>query len=76
LWQIRESDQLGIFEAGISRIGEMEALEKMIRPNIGLFTMIGDAHAEGFENMDQKLFEKLKLFKNVQAIILKKMISL
>ncbi len=69
LWQIRESDQLGIFEAGISRIGEMEALEKMIRPNIGLFTMIGDAHAEGFENMDQKLFEKLKLFKNVQAII-------
>ena len=69
LWQIRESDQLGIFEAGISRIGEMEALEKMIRPNIGLFTMIGDAHAEGFENMDQKLFEKLKLFKNVNAVI-------
>ncbi|MBK7636296.1 MAG: hypothetical protein IPJ13_20035 [Saprospiraceae bacterium] len=64
LWQIRDSDQLGIFEAGISKVGEMAALEKMIKPNIGLFTMIGDAHAEGFENTDQKLYEKLQLFKD------------
>jgi alanine racemase len=69
LWQIRDSDQLGIFEAGISKVGEMAALEKMIKPNIGLFTMIGDAHAEGFENTDQKLFEKLLLFKDAKAII-------
>ncbi|MFZ1456595.1 MAG: Mur ligase family protein, partial [Saprospiraceae bacterium] len=69
LWQIRDSDQLGIFEAGISKVGEMAALEKMIKPNIGLFTMIGDAHAEGFENTDQKLYEKLQLFKDARAII-------
>lgn len=48
LWQMDASDELGIFEAGISEQGEMPRLERMIRPTIGLLTNIGEAHSEGF----------------------------
>ncbi len=69
LWQITEMDRLGIFEAGISTVNEMATLEAMIRPNIGLLTMIGDAHAEGFQSIHEKLKEKLCLFSNCDTII-------
>lgn len=69
VWQIKESDQLGIFEAGISQPGEMEALEKIIQPKIGLFTLLGDAHSEGFNSLAQKLEEKLLLFAHSYTII-------
>ncbi len=69
VWQIKEGDQLGIFEAGISRPHEMDALQKIIRPDIGLFTTLGDAHNEGFEDQATKLAEKLILFKNANTII-------
>ncbi len=61
--------QIGIFEAGISQTGEMGKLEKIVSPNIGLITNIGDAHQENFKNQEQKVIEKLKLFKNTNLII-------
>jgi UDP-N-acetylmuramyl pentapeptide synthase len=57
-----ETHDLAIFEAGISRPGEMEKLEKIIQPSIGVFTNIGNAHDEGFKNSTQKINEKLNLF--------------
>jgi alanine racemase len=69
LWQISSHDEIGIFEAGISKMGEMERLESMIKPQIGIFTMIGDAHAEGFSSQKQKLLEKLQLFRHTETII-------
>src|SRR6476620_1208659 len=60
---------LGIFEAGISQGGEMEKLEKVIQPTIGVFTNVGEAHSEGFINIRQKVNEKLQLFKNAQTLI-------
>jgi alanine racemase len=69
VWQIASHHQLGIFEAGISQKGEMEKLEKVIQPTIGIFTNIGTAHDEGFDSIDQKTSEKLKLFKNVKKLI-------
>lgn len=71
VWQIKEEDELGIFEAGISQKGEMQALENMIKPDIGLFTMLGDAHAEGFGGLAEKLNEKLLLFDHTHTIIYK-----
>jgi alanine racemase len=62
VWQMDENHQLGIFEAGISLPGEMAKLQKIIKPNIGIFTFLGDAHAEGFESIQQKISEKLSLF--------------
>ncbi len=62
IFQILPSHNLAIFEAGISQIGEMENLANMIAPKFGIFTMIGDAHAEGFTDVEQKIEEKIKLF--------------
>lgn len=69
VWQANGNHELGIFEAGISEPGEMEHLEGIIQPDIGLFTNIGPAHEEGFKNREQKIHEKLKLFKNVKVLI-------
>lgn len=69
IWQMNEQHTLAIFEAGISQPGEMENLERMIRPTIGVLTNIGEAHNEGFDSRQQKLEEKLKLFSHCQFII-------
>ncbi|WP_306352093.1 bifunctional UDP-N-acetylmuramoyl-tripeptide:D-alanyl-D-alanine ligase/alanine racemase [Flavobacterium sp. '19STA2R22 D10 B1'] len=69
---INEKHNLGIFEAGISMVGEMGKLETMIQPTLGILTNIGSAHDEGFENIEQKTLEKLKLFKNVSVLICQK----
>lgn len=72
VWQIQPNHSLAIFEAGISKIGEMEKLQPIINPNIGIFTNIGNAHSEGFKNTTQKTIEKLKLFKNADILIYNK----
>lgn len=69
---INEKHNLGIFEAGISTVNEMEKLEKIIKPNIGVLTSIGSAHDEGFLNLVQKIDEKLLLFKDCPIIIYQK----
>ena len=69
LWLIGESYDTGIFEAGISKNGEMDSLANMIQPEIGILTNIGEAHASGFQSMIQKLEEKMKLFRGCKAII-------
>ncbi len=66
---INEKHNLGIFEAGISTVNEMEKLERIIKPNIGVLTSIGSAHDEGFENLEEKIDQKLLLFKNSAVII-------
>ncbi|MBV8255167.1 MAG: bifunctional UDP-N-acetylmuramoyl-tripeptide:D-alanyl-D-alanine ligase/alanine racemase [Chitinophaga sp.] len=69
VWQIQPENQLAIFEAGISQPGEMVNLEKIIRPTIGIFTNIGEAHSEGFLNIRQKINEKLILFMKSDILI-------
>lgn len=69
VWPMSQADQLGIFEAGISQPGEMEELEKIIRPTIGIFTNIGEAHDEGFRSKEEKLLQKLMLFRHAETLI-------
>jgi alanine racemase len=69
---INEHHNLGIFEAGISTILEMEKLEKIIQPTIGILTNIGSAHDEGFENLEEKIKEKVLLFKDSEVLIYQK----
>lgn len=66
---MRAAHTVGIFEAGISKVGEMSKLESIIRPNIGIFTTLGEAHDDGFSSREQKLKEKLILFKNAKKLI-------
>ncbi|PWK26755.1 alanine racemase [Arcicella aurantiaca] len=69
VWQMNETHNLGIFEVGISRPEEMTNLEKVVQPQIGIFTNIGNAHNEFFEGNSQKIREKLLLFKNAKQLI-------
>ncbi len=62
-------EQLAIFEAGISKPGEMERLERIIRPDVVIFTSIGDAHQENFLNLEQKCVEKMELARSARKII-------
>lgn len=64
IWQMNKQHTLAIFEAGISRPGEMEKLQKIIQPTIGVLTNIGEAHSEGFTSLQEKETEKKKLFKD------------
>ena len=69
VWQMNGTHQLGIFEAGISKPDEMSALQKIIRPTIGVFTNIGQAHEENFISFMQKAGEKLNLFTQVETLV-------
>ena len=60
---------LAIFEAGISQPGEMERLERIIRPTIGVITYIGHEHDENFDSLEQKRAEKMKLFVHSEQVI-------
>jgi alanine racemase len=69
VWKMEMGSDLAIFEAGISQPGEMEKLEPIIRPTIGIFTNIGTAHDEHFTGHRQKTEEKLKLFSHAQTLV-------
>jgi len=69
VWQMNDNYNFAIFEAGISQKNEMDKLEAVIKPNIGILTNIGNAHSGFFENDKEKLLEKLKLFKTTSVII-------
>lgn len=69
VWEMNEKNTLGIFEAGISQPDEMEYLQPIIAPTIGVLTSIGEAHQENFISLNQKCQEKLTLFTDSEAII-------
>jgi len=69
LWMMGDEDTLSIIEAGISKPGEMERLQEIIHPRIGILTNLGTAHQENFSSLEQKLEEKLKLFAGCERII-------
>lgn len=69
VWQMSENHTLGIFEAGISKTDEMSKLENIIKPDIGIFTNIGEAHNEGFVSKREKAAEKAILFKGCKKVI-------
>ena len=69
VWPMQPFQDLGIFEAGISQPGEMEKLQKVIQPTLGIFTNLGSAHDEGFSDQNEKAIEKAKLFQHCEKII-------
>lgn len=69
VWQLNNNTELGIFEAGISQMGEMKKLSPIINPTIGILTSIGEAHQENFVSLKEKCLEKLQLFSNAEKII-------
>ena len=72
LLMMEDHYDIAIIEAGISRMDEMGYLNKMINPTIGIFTNIGDAHSSGFESIEVKIDEKIKLFQSCNTLIYNK----
>lgn len=69
VWQLEPHHTLALFEAGISHPNEMQNLQRIIQPTIGVLTNIGEAHSEGFASDEEKLAEKLRLFSQAEVVI-------
>lgn len=69
VWQMDTPYEIAIFEAGISEPDEMDKLQAIIKPTIGIFTNIGEAHGENFMSLQQKVGEKLNLFTHVETLV-------
>lgn len=69
LLMMDDDTDVAVIEAGISKPGEMERLERMIRPDVVVYTFVGDAHQENFRSMEEKIEEKLSLAKSARAIV-------
>lgn len=69
VWLMKDEADLAIIEAGISMPGEMERLEPIIKPKIGIITNIGEAHQSNFKSVSHKIKEKIKLFDQSDVII-------
>lgn len=72
VWLLQPEHQWGVFEAGVSRPGEMPRLAKILDPEVGIFTNIGSAHDENFESRAQKISEKLTLFSQAKYLVYEK----
>jgi alanine racemase len=69
VWLLEQDNDIGIIEAGISMPGEMEKLQKIIQPTLGIITNIGEAHQVNFNSKEQKVDEKLLLFNNCKILV-------
>jgi len=69
VWEMNDKQDIAIFEAGISTVGEMDAVRDIINPSIGIITNIGDEHSDGFKSIDEKCDEKVRLFAGCRTII-------
>ena len=69
IWQLSDKTELAIFEAGISEQGEMQRLQAIIQPTIGVITYIGPEHGENFPSLQAKRAEKMQLFANCPVVI-------
>ena len=66
---MQDAHELAIFEAGISQPGEMAHLAGIIRPTVGVFTVLGDAHSAHFSSEKEKLDEKWQLFSGAARVV-------
>ena len=69
VWQIDRHTEVAIIEAGISEPGEMQRLEPIVEPTIGILTHLGAAHQENFSSMEEKCREKLRLMQHCKTLI-------
>ena len=69
IWQLNDNTAVGLFEAGISKVGEMARLTDIIQPTIGVFTTLGMAHQENFISLEDKCREKFRLFRDCKTLV-------
>lgn len=70
LWLINRHTDIAVIETGISKPGEMERLNKIVKPTVGVITNVGQAHQENFLSLQIKCTEKMMIFKGCQTAVL------
>ena len=60
--------KFGIFEVGMSKLGEIDKLSKIINPNIAVITNIAEAHIENFKNLDGIARAKSEIINNIKKM--------
>lgn len=73
LFQINENTKYAIVELGSNHPGEIEHLCKMIQPQFGVTTNIGDTHLEFFGNQENVFKEESILEKYASRLFLRNM---
>ena len=66
LSNLENNHKYGVFEVGMSKPGEIDALTKLIKPHIGIITNIGEAHIENFKNTRGIADAKGEMIKNIK----------
>ncbi|MBN2301982.1 MAG: UDP-N-acetylmuramoyl-tripeptide--D-alanyl-D-alanine ligase, partial [Lentisphaerae bacterium] len=59
--------EVGVFELGSSRPGEIDELARILRPTCGIVTSVGPAHMEFFESVEAIAREKSALLMNLPS---------
>jgi UDP-N-acetylmuramoyl-tripeptide--D-alanyl-D-alanine ligase len=62
VFKVRAEDQVGVFEAGMNRRGEIAELARVLNPDLALITNIGSAHIGILGTREQIAEEKKQIF--------------
>ncbi len=66
LFNLRRSDDFGIFEIGMDKKNEVNFLSKIIKPDVGIITNISYAHIKNFKNIKEIALAKSEIIQNVK----------
>ena len=62
IFRLRDEDELAVLEMGISDLGEMHRLAKIVRPDTSIMTNIGFCHLENLKDRDGVLKAKSEIY--------------
>ncbi len=67
LFNVHQKDNFGVLEVGMDKKGEIDALTKIIRPDLGIITNISYAHSRNFSNIKGIANAKAEIIKNIRS---------
>ncbi|MDR2447742.1 MAG: UDP-N-acetylmuramoyl-tripeptide--D-alanyl-D-alanine ligase [Treponema sp.] len=62
VFKVRAGDEIGVFEMGMNRAGEIRELSRVLKPHIALITNIGEAHIGMLGSLEAIAAEKKAIF--------------
>ncbi|MEG0873326.1 MAG: UDP-N-acetylmuramoyl-tripeptide--D-alanyl-D-alanine ligase [Clostridia bacterium] len=63
-----DKEDICVLEVGIDKVGEMDLLADLVRPDIAVITMIGTAHIGNIGSVEKIFKEKLKIVNNIKGM--------
>ena len=64
--ELDSKNSTAIFEMGAAKLGDIDLLSKIIKPNIGIITHIGHSHLDGLNSVRGVLEVKSELINNIK----------